>query len=254
MSKALYDQDNLAGNYTSGMAENPVRQYLQLPSFIAECGKLGGCRVLDVACGSGTSTRLLARQDARTIGIDVSHDMLRLAREIEAREPLGIPYLHWDARELGHCTNLGQFDLATAAFLFHYAKTFEDLKKMARGIGARTRTNGRLCAVVRDPGHPIQESTNTVSATSRWLKSQRGNGAPMEVTLRKAPGVPAIVYQATFWGTDAMEEALGAAGFDNFKWIRQKMTEEGKQARPDDWQALETENTCCTLTADKKLY
>jgi ubiquinone/menaquinone biosynthesis C-methylase UbiE len=43
-------------------------------------------RVLDVGCGSGWATRLMAEkaQDGRVVGIDISDEMIRLARESSA--------------------------------------------------------------------------------------------------------------------------------------------------------------------------
>lgn len=45
-----------------------------------------GARVLDVGCGNGWATRLLAEQASagRAVGIDISDDMIRLARESSA--------------------------------------------------------------------------------------------------------------------------------------------------------------------------
>jgi SAM-dependent methyltransferase len=45
-----------------------------------------------VGCGEGYNTRIWAAQGARMTGVDVSPEMIRLAREMEAREPLGIRY------------------------------------------------------------------------------------------------------------------------------------------------------------------
>lgn len=48
-----------------------------------------GARVLDVGCGSGWATRLISKQapQGRAIGIDISDEMVRLARETSASCP-----------------------------------------------------------------------------------------------------------------------------------------------------------------------
>jgi len=43
-------------------------------------GDVGGKRVLDLGCGSGENTALLARRGARVCAIDISESLLRLAR------------------------------------------------------------------------------------------------------------------------------------------------------------------------------
>jgi len=63
--------------------------------------------VLDLACGFGFYTRLLKQHGAaEVIGIDISPEMVRLGREQERTEPLGVTYeihdatslLRWDLR------------------------------------------------------------------------------------------------------------------------------------------------------------
>lgn len=56
-----------------------------------------GARVLDLACGQGRVARELARRHARVVGIDVSNNLLTLARRSERLEPMGITYVHGDA-------------------------------------------------------------------------------------------------------------------------------------------------------------
>ena len=62
------------------------------PAFFEFVGDLSGLLVLDAGCGEGYNTRLLARRGARMVGIDLSPEMIRLARTEEEREPLGIRY------------------------------------------------------------------------------------------------------------------------------------------------------------------
>ena len=54
--------------------------------------------VLDLGCGTGTVTRLLSKKGYDMIGIDLSEDMLSVAREKSEEEP-GILYLCQDMRE-----------------------------------------------------------------------------------------------------------------------------------------------------------
>lgn len=58
---------------------------------------LDGRRVLDLACGDGRVTRLLAERGARVTGVDLSAALLAEARAREAATPRGIRYLLGDA-------------------------------------------------------------------------------------------------------------------------------------------------------------
>ncbi|MCI8513172.1 MAG: class I SAM-dependent methyltransferase [Lachnospiraceae bacterium] len=62
-----------------------------------------GCRdgiLLDLACGTGVMTELLAEQGYDMIGVDMSEDMLNLALEKKLRSGRNILYLAQDMREL----------------------------------------------------------------------------------------------------------------------------------------------------------
>lgn len=69
-----------------------------LDKIIKEKGIAGTELVLDLACGTGKITRLLARRGYDMTGIDLSYDMLSVARDFEIRDPHGILYLCQDMR------------------------------------------------------------------------------------------------------------------------------------------------------------
>jgi SAM-dependent methyltransferase len=68
------------------------REYVNNPAFFALLPDLAGRRVLDVGCGEGRNTRLLAETGAQVVGADISERMIAAAREHEAAEPRGIEY------------------------------------------------------------------------------------------------------------------------------------------------------------------
>ncbi len=55
--------------------------------------------ILDLGCGTGRMTRLLAKAGYDMIGVDVSEEMLMIARDISAGKADGILYLLQDMRE-----------------------------------------------------------------------------------------------------------------------------------------------------------
>jgi ubiquinone/menaquinone biosynthesis C-methylase UbiE len=71
-----------------------------------------GLTGLDVGCGEGHNTRLLAGRGARMTGVDISPTFARYANEAEEEHPLGIRY------EVAGAANLpfehASFDFATA--------------------------------------------------------------------------------------------------------------------------------------------
>jgi SAM-dependent methyltransferase len=85
--------------------------YRDLPAIIAN--HVGGRRAFDFGCGAGRSTRFLRRLGFETVGVDISADMIRKAREIDL---LGDYRLVEPARLTGVVA--GAWDLVFSAFTF----------------------------------------------------------------------------------------------------------------------------------------
>jgi ubiquinone/menaquinone biosynthesis C-methylase UbiE len=76
-------------------------------------------RILDLGCGTGSTTLLLKRQfpDADVIGLDLSPYMLAVAADKSRTAGLSIQFRQGNAEQTG--LNPNSFDLVTASLLFH---------------------------------------------------------------------------------------------------------------------------------------
>lgn len=88
------------------------RDALNTPAFLAFLPDVSGLGGLDIGCGEGSNTRLVAERGAAMRGIDVAPTFLRHAREMERQDPRGIVYDLADAAALPFAD--GAFDFATA--------------------------------------------------------------------------------------------------------------------------------------------
>ncbi len=88
------------------------RDQLNTPAFLALLPDVAGLTGLDVGCGEGHNTRLVAQRGARLTGIDIAETFIHHARAEEARTPLSITYVHGSAVLLPFAD--GAFDFATA--------------------------------------------------------------------------------------------------------------------------------------------
>jgi ubiquinone/menaquinone biosynthesis C-methylase UbiE len=88
------------------------RDYLNTPAFLTMLPDVKRLRGLDIGCGEGHNTRLLARRAARVTAIDVSEVFIQHALGLETRESLGIDYQVASAVELPFPD--ATFDFATA--------------------------------------------------------------------------------------------------------------------------------------------
>ena len=100
MSRAAYD--DIADWYDEALRHEPFGAFndFAISVVLDLVGDVEGRRVCDLACGQGVVARELAEHGASVTGVDISEKMLQLARRYEQEEPLGIAYLHEDARTL----------------------------------------------------------------------------------------------------------------------------------------------------------
>lgn len=90
---------NFAAVYDMFMDNIPYEEWCEyLTSLLRENGVLDGL-LLDLGCGTGSLTELLAKKGYDMIGVDISGDMLQLAMEKRERSGADILYLLQDMRE-----------------------------------------------------------------------------------------------------------------------------------------------------------
>ena len=94
------------------------------PTTFRLIGNVKGKNVLDLACGEGYNTRILARKGANVTGIDHSRKLLRLARMEERKEPLGIHYCRMNASRLSGLPD-ASLDLAACFMALHDIENYE---------------------------------------------------------------------------------------------------------------------------------
>jgi len=149
------------------------RDGLNNPAAFKLIGEVRGLAVLDVACGEGYNTRILARMGAKVTGIDFSEKMIEFARLEETKEKLGICYHVTEATDLGEFLN-NHFHLVTCFMSFQDIKNF----KMAISEVARVLTPGGR--FVFSVPHPCFEKMRLerhqgkkVCATERYFGATR---------------------------------------------------------------------------------
>jgi len=82
------------------------------PAFFELLPDVDGLRALDLGCGEGHNTRLLAHRGADMVALDVSQPFMSAAAAQEQSDPLGISYVLGDATRLPFPSK--SFDVVTA--------------------------------------------------------------------------------------------------------------------------------------------
>ena len=88
------------------------RNYVNTPAFFSILPEVKNKKGLDIGCGEGYNTRLLAKKGALMTGIDISKIFIQKAIEEESSQPLNIQYNVASAVELPF--ENASFDFATA--------------------------------------------------------------------------------------------------------------------------------------------
>jgi len=138
------------------------RTYVNNPAFFEILPDLAGLRVLDIGCGEGTNTRLLAKRGAKMVGVDISGAMIAAARSAEGDDPLGIEH---------HVTS-GADLRAFADASFDAAVSTMAMMDMADYAGCV-----REVARVLKPGGLFQFSIThpcTMTRRWRWIRDEAG--------------------------------------------------------------------------------
>lgn len=92
------------------------RDRLNTPAFFDLLPDVAGMSGLDIGCGEGHNTRLLAKRGARMNALDIAEQFIAFAQQAEREEPLGIDYRVASAVALPFAD--GSFDFATGFMSF----------------------------------------------------------------------------------------------------------------------------------------
>jgi len=149
------------------------RDEMNNPAALSLIGEIKGKLLLDLSCGEGHNTRILARKGATVTGVDLSRALIDLARESEKTDRLGIRYLVSDAADLGGLGS-GQFDLVTCFMALMDIEHYEGaISQVARVL----KKNGRFVFSIT---HPCFGDTAENSPFAAWKCSEEASKGSCE--------------------------------------------------------------------------
>ncbi|MFZ1947054.1 MAG: methyltransferase domain-containing protein [bacterium] len=124
--------------------------YRDLPRIIG--AHVGGARAVDFGCGTGRSTRFLRQLGFAVVGVDISRDMIRKAKELD---PGGDYRLIEDGVVGG--LEAGRYDLVLSAFSFDNIPGMDTKVRILGGLRGLLAEGGRIVNLVSAPEIYIHE-------------------------------------------------------------------------------------------------
>lgn len=224
--------DPIADQYRRAK-QQPWRGYLESFSLLELIGDPTGLHVLDLACGEGFYTRLLRQRGAaRLLGVDLSAEMIALARAQESVHGLGIEYRIGDAREVPW---QGECDLVVAAYLLNYARDHRELQSMYHAIARYLKPGGRFVTVNTNPARDFSAAPSYHRyGFETTLGGPAQDGTPLTWTFHLPDG--SFSLENYCLGIDAHEAAMHAAGLRDVRWHALRVSPEGMAAvPPGEW-------------------
>jgi SAM-dependent methyltransferase len=197
-----------------GDAEKEVEEilgFLRLPP---------GAAVEDLGCGRGRHAIPLARKGYRVTGVDISENMLRLARSRAEREGVRVEWVKEDMRRF--CRSEA-FDLVLSLFTsFGYFSDAEN-QQVLDNIGKGLRPGGMLLLDLRNAGKGLsrlEDMDRTVDVPSGILRMSvrfdRGTmRASAEHTLTRPDGIRiSSAFEVRVYSMEELDEMVRKAGMD----------------------------------------
>lgn len=172
------DNDNVARKEWNDAAEAWVdfvrtgkdytRVGLNNPATFDLIGNVRGLSVLDLACGEGFNTRILARIGAEITGVDFSEKLIEFARQAEIKEKLGVHYEIMDATNLERLPD-SYFDLVTC---FMALQDIRDYRKAVSEVARVLKDHGRFVFSILHPCfEKIFLAGKKIQAASRYFET-----------------------------------------------------------------------------------
>ena len=195
----------------------PFRGVIERYTLFDTLGAIRGSRVLDVACGEGFYTRMLKQAGAtEATGVDLSAEMIRLAKHAEQQSPLGCRYVCQDVAEYNPAEPV---DVVVAMFLLNYAKTAEQLRRFCQVCHNALRPGGRFVGVndnILNP--PKRDGLWTQYGFERACPRRPKEGDAILYTVTNEDGQQ-FQFENFYLEPRTYRNAFRAAGFREFRWV-----------------------------------
>jgi len=217
-------------------ADTAAQRAVEIRTVMHMAGDVRGLRVLDLACGYGFFGReLLARGASHVIGVDISEKMIDLAKQESRKNGDSIEF---HVRNVCDMESFGEFDMVMAAWLFNYADSPDDLKKMFKAVERNLKPSGRLVAYTVEPDFCLADGNFIDYGVNVMTEEPWCGGFRHQAEFVTTPPSPFTFYR---WSRKTYEQAISEAGLGQAQWQKPILSEDDiKKRRAGFWDTFQS--------------
>lgn len=241
------EYDQIAPDYQESKLL-PFRVHIEEYTTFQLLPDLRGRSVVDLACGDGIYSRKLRRRGAsRVVGVDISAEMIGLARRAETDLPIGIEYVLGDVATV----DLDErFDVAFCSYLFNYARSRAELRALVQSVARLVRPEGLVVGCNDYPDNrPAHYDRYRPYGFVKTGAPEPTEGSTITYRFFNIDG-SVFDLDNYYLPTDAYKAEFAAAGFASFTWVLPEVSPEGQASfGPGFWDAFLDEPPIVSFSA-----